>query len=111
MVGGAYTERNIIAAAEDGRIVQIATLGGADAKINLARLMMKRVTLTGSTLRPRSREVKAGFARALEQKVWPLFAAGKVKVVMDSTFPLAEAAEAHRRLESSRHIGKIVLVV
>ena len=111
MVGGDYTERNIVAAAEDGRIVQIATLGGADARINLARLMMKRVTLTGSTLRPRTREAKAGFARALEARVWPLFAAGKVKVVMDSTFPLREAAEAHRRLEGGAHIGKIVLVV
>jgi NADPH2:quinone reductase len=111
MVGGEYTDKNIVAAAEDGRIVQIATLGGADAKINLARLMVKRVTLTGSTLRPRTREVKAGFARALEEKVWPLIGAGKVKVVMDSTFPLAQAAEAHRRLETSRHIGKIVLVV
>jgi putative PIG3 family NAD(P)H quinone oxidoreductase len=111
MVGGDYTERNIVAAAEDGRVVQIATLGGADAKINLARLMMKRVTLTGSTLRPRTREVKAGFARALEAKVWPLLASGKVKVVMDSTFPLAKAADAHRRLESGAHIGKIVLTV
>jgi NADPH2:quinone reductase len=111
MVGGEYTDRNIVAAAEDGRIVQIATLGGADARINLARLMMKRVTLTGSTLRPRTREVKAGFARALEEKVWPLIAAGKVKVVMDSTFPLAQAAEAHRRLETSRHIGKVVLTL
>jgi len=111
MVGGDYADRNIIAAAEDGRIVQIATLGGADVKINLARLMIKRVTLTGSTLRPRTREVKAGFARALEAKVWPLLGAGKVRVVLDSTFPLAAAAEAHRRLESSRHIGKIVLVV
>jgi putative PIG3 family NAD(P)H quinone oxidoreductase len=111
MVGGAYTEKNIVAAAEDGRIVQIATLGGVEAKINLARLMMKRVTLTGSTLRPRTREVKAGFARALEAKVWPLLATGKVKVVMDSTFPLAEAADAHRRLETSQHIGKVVLVV
>jgi NADPH2:quinone reductase len=110
MVGGDYTDRNIIAAAEDGRIVLIATLGGADARINLARLMIKRLTLTGSTLRPRTREVKAGFARALEEKVWPLFAAGKVEVVMDSTFPLARAADAHRRLESSQHIGKIVLV-
>jgi NADPH2:quinone reductase len=111
MVGGDYVEKNIIAAAEDGRVVQIATLGGADVKINIARLMMKRVTLTGSTLRPRTREVKAGFARALEAKVWPLIAAGKVKVVMDSTFPLARAPEAHRHLESSQHIGKIVLTV
>ena len=87
MVGGDYVEKNIIAAAEDGRIVQIATLGGADVKINIARLMMKRITLTGSTLRPRTREVKAGFARALEAKVWPLIAAGKVKVVMDSDLP------------------------
>lgn len=111
MVGGDYTERNIVAAAEDGRIVQIATLGGADVKLNIARLMMKRVTLTGSTLRPRTREVKAGFARALEAKVWPLLASGKAKVVMDSTFPLAKAADAHRRLETSAHIGKVVLVV
>jgi NADPH2:quinone reductase len=111
MVGGDYTDKNIIAAAEDGRIVQIATLGGPEAKINLARLMIKRVTLTGSTLRPRTREVKAGFARALEEKVWPLLAAGKVKVVLDSTFPLAEAAAAHRRLETNQHIGKIVLTV
>ena len=111
MVAGEYTERNIIAAAEDGRIVQIAVLGGADVKFNISRLMMKRLTLTGSTLRPRTREVKAGFARALEAKVWPLLASGKVKVVMDSTFPLAKAADAHRRLESSDHIGKIVLTV
>src|SRR5581483_4270436 len=99
MVGGDYTERNIIAAAEDGRIVQIATLGGAEARINVARLMVKRVTLTGSTLRPRTREVKAGFARAIEAKLWPLFASGRVKVVVDSTFPLAAAADAHRRME------------
>jgi NADPH2:quinone reductase len=111
MVGGDYTERNLVAAAEDGRIVQIATLGGADVKINIARLMVKRLTLTGSTLRPRTREVKSGFAQALEAKVWPLLAAGKVRVVMDSTFPLAKAADAHRRLESSEHVGKIVLTV
>ncbi len=111
MVGGAYTERNIIAAAEDGRIVQIATLGGAEATINVARVMMKRVTLTGSTLRPRTREVKARFAKAIEEKLWPLFAAGQVKVVMDSTFPLAAAADAHRRMETSQHVGKIVLTV
>ena len=111
MVGGDYTERNIAAAAEEGRIVQIAVLGGADIKINIARVMMKRVTLTGSTLRPRTREAKAGFARALEAKVWPLLASGKVRVVMDSTFPLAKAADAHRRLESGAHVGKVVLVV
>jgi putative PIG3 family NAD(P)H quinone oxidoreductase len=111
MVAGDYTERNIAAAAEEGRIVQIAVLGGADIKINIARVMMKRVTLTGSTLRPRTREAKAGFARALEAKVWPLLASGKVRVVMDSTFPLAKAADAHRRLESGAHVGKVVLVV
>ncbi|MGE3066177.1 MAG: NAD(P)H-quinone oxidoreductase [Hyphomicrobiaceae bacterium] len=111
MVGGDYTEKNIVAAAEDGRIVQIATLQGADVKINVSRLMVKRVWLTGSTLRPRTREVKAGFARALEDKVWPLLAAKKIKVVVDSTFPLAQAAEAHRRMETSQHVGKIVLTV
>jgi NADPH2:quinone reductase len=111
MVAGDYTERNIAAAAEEGRIVQIAVLGGAEVKINIARLMMKRVTLTGSTLRPRTREAKGGFARALEAKAWPLLASGKVKVVMDSTFPLAKAADAHRRLESGAHVGKVVLVV
>ena len=111
MVGGDYTDRNIVAAAEDGRIVQIATLSGADVRINIARLMMKRVSLTGSTLRPRTREVKAGFARALEAKVWPLIATGKVKVVIDKTFPLAAAGEAHSRMETSQHIGKIVLKV
>ena len=110
MVGGDYTERNIAAAAEEGRIVQIAVLGGAEVKINIARVMMKRVTLTGSTLRPRTREAKAGFARALEAKVWPLLASGKVRVVMDSTFPLAKAADAHRRLEFGAHVGKVVLV-
>ena len=111
MVGGDYTERNIVAAAEDGRIVQIAALGGAEAKINVGRLMMKRVTLTGSTLRPRTREVKAGFARAIEERVWPLVVAGRIKVIVDSTQPLARAADAHRRMETSAHIGKIILVV
>jgi len=111
MVGGDYTDRNIVAAAEDGRIVQIATLGGAEVRINLARLYVKRLTLTGSTLRPRSREVKAGFARALEEKVWPLFAAGKLRVLIDSSFRLARAADAHRRMEEGSHIGKIVLTI
>ncbi len=111
MVAGDYTDRNIVAAAEDGRIVQIATLGGPEVKINIGRMMVKRVTLTGSTLRPRTREVKAGFARAIEAKVWPLVEAGAIKVVLDSTFPLAQAADAHRRMETSAHVGKIVLTV
>ena len=111
MVGGEYTERNIVAAAEDGRIVQIASLGGAEARINVARLMVKRVTLTGSTLRPRPREVIGRWARDIEQRVWPLVEAGRIKVVIDSTFPLPQAVDAHRRMETSQHIGKIVLVV
>jgi NADPH2:quinone reductase len=111
MVGGEYTERNIVAAAEDGRIIQIATLGGAEAKINVARLMVKRVTLTGSTLRPRDRAVKGRWAHEIEQQVWPLIETGRVKVVVDSTFPLAQAADAHRRMETSQHIGKIVLIM
>jgi NADPH:quinone reductase len=111
MVGGDYTERNIAAAADDGRIVQIATLAGPMTTFTLPRLMMKRLTLTGSTLRPRTRDVKARFARALEKKVWPLYASGSVKVIMDSTFPLAQASEAHKRMETSQHVGKIVLTV
>lgn len=111
MVGGDYTDRNVIAAAEDGRIVQIATLSGAEVKLNVARLMVKRVTLTGSTLRPRPTQVKADFARALETKVWPLIASRQVRVIMDSTFSLPAAAEAHKRMESSQHVGKIVLTV
>lgn len=109
MVGGSYTDKHIIAAATDGRIVQIATQGGAEATINLARMMVKRVTLTGCTLRPRSREDKATFARGLEAQVWPLFKRGVLKVPVDSTFRLTDAAAAHRRLEEGSHIGKIIL--
>lgn len=111
MVGGPYAEKNVVAAAEDGRIVQIATLQGMDSTINLARLMVKRVTLTGSTLRPRPRDVKGVIAAELEAKVWPLLSSGKIKVVMDQTFSLADAAAAHRRMEEGNHIGKIVLKV
>ena len=111
MVGGDYIERNYTAAAEDGRIVQIAFLNGAIAEVDFRRLMLKRLTHTGSTLRARPTEVKAGIARALEEKVWPLVEAGKVRPVMDSTFPLAEAAAAHARIDDSGHIGKIVLTV
>jgi NADPH2:quinone reductase len=111
MVAGAYTERNILAAADDGRIVQIAVLGGANVSINIARVMMKRLTLTGSTLRPRSRAFKGSLAAALEKQVWPLLASGTVRVVLDATFPLRKAADAHRHLEAGQHIGKVVLTV
>lgn len=110
MVGGDYIDRNYAAAAMDGRIVQIAFLNGATAEVNFARLMRKRLVHTGSTLRPRDVAFKAQIARQLEDKVWPLLAAGTVAPIIDSTFPLREAAAAHRRMESSTHFGKIVLV-
>ena len=111
MVGGDYVARNYEAAAADGRIVQIATQGGAVASADFARLMVKRLTHTGSTLRPRSVEFKAGIAAALEAKVWPLLAARRVAPVMDMIFPLKEAWRAHERMEEGEHIGKIVLDV
>lgn len=111
MVGGDYVERNWIAAAVEGRICQIATLNGVAKDVNFSRLMMKRLTHTGSTLRPRDNAFKAAIADALKDKVWPLLEAGKIKPVMDSTFPLDRVADAHRRMESSNHIGKIVLTV
>ncbi|PVB62596.1 NAD(P)H-quinone oxidoreductase [Labrenzia sp. 011] len=111
MVGGDYVERNWKAAAVEGRICQIATLNGVSEKVNFSRLMVKRLTHTGSTLRPRSDAFKTAIAEALEARVWPLIESGKIRPVMDSTFPLTEAAEAHRRMESSGHIGKIVLTV
>jgi NADPH:quinone reductase len=111
MVGGDYIERNYEAAAIDGRVVQIAFLGGPKTTVNFAKLMVKRLHHTGSTLRPRSNADKAAMVRAIEDKVVPLLREGRVKPVMDSTFPLEQAAEAHRRMESSEHIGKIVLTV
>ncbi|MDQ0314221.1 NAD(P)H-quinone oxidoreductase [Amorphus orientalis] len=111
MVGGSYVERNWQAAATEGRIVQIAVLEGASEQVDFRRLMMKRLTHTGSTLRARDIAFKAEIAAALKKRVWPLLADGTVGPVIDSTFPLAEAAEAHRRMESSGHVGKIVLVV
>ncbi len=111
MVGGSYIERNYAAAAQGGRIVQIAFLGGAKAEVNFTQLMTKRLVHTGSTMRPRTVAEKAEIARALEAKVWPLIAAGKVKPLIDRTFPLAEAAAAHRWMEQGDHVGKIVLVV
>jgi NADPH2:quinone reductase len=111
MVGGDYIERNYEAAAVDGRIVQIAVQAGAKATINAARLMLKRLVHTGSTLRARSVADKGAIARAVEAQVLPLIAAGKVRPVMDSRYPLARAADAHARMEQSSHIGKIVLTV
>lgn len=110
MVGGSYVPRNIRALAVEGRMVQIAWLGGSKIEADFMMLMIKRLSWTGSTLRPRSVDEKGEIARALEAKVWPLIEAGKVKPVMFKRFPLAEAAEAHRLMESSAHIGKIVLV-
>ena len=110
MVGGDYIERDLKAAALEGRIVQIAFLKGAKVEIDLMRLMLRRLTLTGSTLRIQSTEAKARMAKAIEERIWPLVAAGKLKPVIDSTFPLKDAAEAHRRIDEPDHIGKIVLV-
>src|SRR6201996_363182 len=110
MVGGDYVERNYDAAAVDGRIVQIALLGGAKATITVGKLMVKRLTHTGSTLRPRSNADKAAMVTAIEAKVMPLIRDGRVKPLMDSSFPLEKAADAHRRMETSEHIGKIVLL-
>jgi len=109
MVGGDYVVRNYDAAATDGRIVQIATLGGAKITTNIAKLMVKRLHHTGSTLRPRSNADKAAMVAAIEAKVMPLLREGRIKPLMDSTFPLEKAADAHRRMETSAHIGKIVL--
>jgi len=109
MVGGDYIERNYDAAAIDGRVVQIAFLNGPKANVNFAKLMVKRLQHTGSTLRPRSHADKAAMVSAIEAKVMPLLREGRIKPLMDSSFPLEKAADAHRRMESSEHIGKIVL--
>ncbi len=112
MVGGDYIDRNYDAAAIDGRIVQIAFLSGQPkASANFSKLMVKRLHHTGSTLRPRSNADKAAMVSAIEAKVMPLLRDGRVKPVMDSSFPLEKAADAHRRMETSEHIGKIVLTV
>jgi NADPH2:quinone reductase len=111
MVGGEYIDRNYDAAAVDGRIVQIAFLGGPKATANFSKLMIKRLHHTGSTLRPRSVADKAAMVNAIEAKVLPWLAEGRVKPLIDSTFALKDAAKAHARMESSQHIGKIVLTV
>lgn len=111
MVGGDYIERNIKSAADDARIVNIGYQSGSKVTLDLMRVMLKRLTLTGSTLRIRPAEVKAAIAQAVGANVLPLLADGSVTVVIDRTFPLAAAAEAHRRMETSEHIGKIVLTL
>jgi NADPH2:quinone reductase len=111
MVGGDYIERNYEAAAVEGRVVQIAFQGSPKATVDFRRIMLKRLTHTGSTLRARSVADKAAIARAVETNVLPLLASGKVRPVMDSTFALRKAADAHARMETSAHIGKIVLTV
>lgn len=111
MVGGDYVQRNLNVLRPEGRLVQIAFLAGPKSQLNLMPLMLKRLTFTGSTLRPQSIESKARIASALEREVWPLLASGVIKPVIDSVFPLAEAAQAHARMESGAHIGKIVLTV
>jgi NADPH2:quinone reductase len=111
MVGGDYVTRNLKCLAVDGRLVQIAFLKGAKAEINFAGVMVKRQTITGSTLRPRSVAEKGAIAEALEAKVWPLVAAGDVQPQIHATFPLEQAAEAHRLMESSAHVGKIMLTL
>ena len=111
MVGGPYMQRNIKALANDGRLVQIAFLQGSKAELNMMEVMTRRLTLTGSTLRPQSDLAKACIADQLSEQVWPLLSAGTVATVMDQEFDLADAAAAHTRMESSAHIGKIVLKV
>jgi len=111
MIGGSYLAREISALADDGRIALIALLGGAKAELDLGQVLRRRLTVSGSTLRPRSVEFKAAIAKNLETKIWPLLAEGAIKPVVYKSFALRDAAEAHRLLESSQHIGKIVLAV
>jgi NADPH2:quinone reductase len=111
MVGGPYLPRNVKALATEGRLVQIAFLQGPKVELNFAEVMMRRLTITGSTLRPQSDLAKARIAAEVEANVWPMIAAGKFRPVMDSEFALEDAAAAHARMESSGHVGKIVLKV
>lgn len=111
MVGGPYIPRNLKALADDGRLVQIAFLQGPKTEVNFVQLMTRRLTFTGSTLRPQSDLAKAKIAQQLRDVVWPLLSQGKIAPVIDSTFNMSEAAAAHSRMESSAHIGKIVLAV
>ena len=111
MVGGSYVPRNLQVLATEGRLVMIATQGGAKGEIDVLRIMQQRLVITGSTLRPRSAEFKRSIRDQLLQKVWPLLAAGRIRPVVDSVFALAEAGQAHARMESSEHKGKIILAL
>jgi len=111
MVGGDYLDRELKCAADDGRIVIIAFLGGAKATVFLSEILRRRITVTGSALRPRPVEFKGAIARSLRERVWPLIESGKIRAVIHKTFPLEQAAQAHALMESSAHIGKIVLTV
>ena len=111
MVGGTYIQRNLKSLADDGRLVQIAFLEGAKADLNLVQMMTRRLSITGSTLRPQNDLVKQRIAEGLQKHIWPHLASGRIAPIMDSEFPLAEAAIAHTRMETSEHIGKIVLKI
>jgi len=111
MVGGDYVPRELRCLAEEGRLVFIAFLRGPKTELDIAQVMQKRLTITGSTLRPRSAEFKGHLAKNLREKIWPLIEAGRIKPQVYKTFPLEEAGEAHRLMESSQHIGKIVLTL
>ena len=111
MVGGDYLARNIDALAVEGRLVEIATLQGVKAELNLQTIMQRRLTITGSTLRARPIADKAAIAQAVHTHVWPLLESGAVKPIVHATFPLRDAAAAHRLMESSAHIGKLVLTL
>jgi NADPH2:quinone reductase len=111
MVAGDYVGREIDCLADDGRIVLIALLGGSKANVDLGQVLRRRLSITGSTLRPRPVEFKAEIARKLQERVWPLLEQGKIKPVIYKSFPLEQAAEAHALMESSTHVGKIVLQV
>ena len=111
MVGGDYFPKELKGLADDGRLVFIAFLRGAKTELDINELMRRRLVITGSTLRPRPVEFKAAIARSLREKVWPLLEAGRINPEIYSTFPLAEAREAHRLMESSQHIGKLVLAI
>jgi NADPH2:quinone reductase len=111
MVGGSYIPRDLEALAPQGRLVLIAFLGGPKAEVNFLPVLQRHLTITGSTLRPRPVEEKGRLARELRQKVWPLLESGRIRPVIDSTYPLERAADAHRRMETGAHVGKIVLTV